>query len=197
MTPPRPLPGESVKAFAAFKRYLGMGEKRSLAKLGRLLGVSRQALEPWSVKFKWQDRIKAALVQDAEDECATEQRAKLERAREIERRRQQVQDTAWTTGQQAIRMARNILRKIRGDDYKDTRVGDAARLMQVGDTLCRLATDMATARGEITGKNGQPLAPAIAPNLQIVIQEDDVSRRAKELEAEFFRRNPNHRCNGN
>ena len=127
MTPPRPLPGESVKAFAAFKRYLDMGEKRSLAKLGRLLGVSRQALEPWSVKFKWQDRIKAALVQDAEDECATEQRAKLERAREIERRRQQVQDTAWTTGQQAIRMARNILRKIRGDDYKDTRVGDAAR----------------------------------------------------------------------
>src|SRR5439155_22226410 len=110
MTHTRTLPGESVKDYDAFKRYLDMGEKRSLAKRGRLLGVSRQALEPWSVKFKWQDRIKAALVEDAEDECATEQRAKLERARESERRRQQVQDTAWTTGQQAIRIERNMWR---------------------------------------------------------------------------------------
>jgi len=193
MTSPTPLSGESVKAFAAFKRYLGMGEKRSLAKLGRLLGVSRQALEPWSVKYKWQERVKAALVQNEEDQRAAEQRAKLERAREIERRKRKIQDAAWAAGQQAIRTARKILRQPIGT----SKPADAARLLSVGDALCRMSADMATARGELTGKNGQPLAPAIAPTLQIVVQEDDDTRRAKELEDEFFARHPDHRLNGN
>ena len=193
MTSPTPLSGESVTAFAAFKRYLGMGEKRSLAKLGRLLGVSRQALEPWSVKYKWQERVKAALVQNEEDQRAAEQRAKLERAREIERRKRKIQDAAWAAGQQAIRTARKILRQPIGT----SKPADAARLLSVGDALCRMSADMATARGELTGKNGQPLAPAIAPTLQIVVQEDDDTRRAKELEDEFFARHPDHRLNGN
>jgi hypothetical protein len=196
MTSPTPLEGESVKAFNAFRIYLDLDEKRSIYAVARKLHVSSTNIAKWCRRWKWVERVKSALVQNAEDQRAAEQRAKLERAREIERRRQQVQDMAWETGQQAIRIARNILRAIKKADYKEARAGDAARLMQVGDTLCRLATDMATARGEITAKNGQPLAPAVAPNLQIVIEEDGVSRRAKELEDEFFRQNPNHRCKG-
>jgi hypothetical protein len=55
------LEGESSKAFHAFTLYKDGGSERSLAKVGERLGVSRQALGKWSIRFSW---IRRALAWD-------------------------------------------------------------------------------------------------------------------------------------
>jgi hypothetical protein len=52
-------PGESEKEFTAFRSYLDLGPKRSLAKVGRRLGKSKALMERWSSQWKWVARVKA------------------------------------------------------------------------------------------------------------------------------------------
>lgn len=52
------LDGETVKAFNAFKTYLRLGNKRSLAKTAEALGhAALGTVQNWSVKYKWVDRV--------------------------------------------------------------------------------------------------------------------------------------------
>lgn len=66
------LPGESAKAFHAFRLYLEAGPRRSTAAVGEELGhrSSKQA-EKWSAKFSWVERVQAyeAEAVDVRDEA--------------------------------------------------------------------------------------------------------------------------------
>ena len=48
---------ETVRHREAFEYYFNLGEKRSLALVGRQLGVSKIAVEKWSKAFNWQKRL--------------------------------------------------------------------------------------------------------------------------------------------
>lgn len=77
---------ETVKAFEAFTAYLEMGPERSLEKLRRALGLNTSRhLKDWSVKYRWQDRIKAWIDHEADKRRLT---AREELLRFIERDRQ-------------------------------------------------------------------------------------------------------------
>jgi hypothetical protein len=53
------LPGESTVAHAAFTVYRDLGPGRSLRKVARMLGKSRQLLDRWSVQWDWVQRASA------------------------------------------------------------------------------------------------------------------------------------------
>lgn len=52
-------PGETVKAYRAFALYRDLGPDRSLAKLGGILGKTRQNFDPWARDHRWSDRAHA------------------------------------------------------------------------------------------------------------------------------------------
>ncbi|MGZ4924285.1 MAG: hypothetical protein ACXV5H_10085 [Halobacteriota archaeon] len=47
------LPGESAKAYDAFRCYRDMGPKRSIAKVARAMGCSTGLLKRWSSPYRW------------------------------------------------------------------------------------------------------------------------------------------------
>lgn len=52
-------PGESAKAFEAFRTYVDLGSTRSLMKTGQRLAKNRTTIGEWSVKWRWQERLAA------------------------------------------------------------------------------------------------------------------------------------------
>lgn len=52
-------PGESAKAFEAFAIYRDMGVERSLRKLTQQLHKNLTTIRDWSVKWNWQERVRA------------------------------------------------------------------------------------------------------------------------------------------
>lgn len=52
-------PGESAKAFEAFAAYRDMGAERSLRKLTQRLHKNLTTIRDWSVKWNWQERVRA------------------------------------------------------------------------------------------------------------------------------------------
>lgn len=52
-------PSETAKAYQAFQTYRDMGAGRSLEKLGQFFGKTKAAMEQWSVKHGWAERVRA------------------------------------------------------------------------------------------------------------------------------------------
>lgn len=52
-------PEESAKAFEAFAAYRDMGAERSLRKLTQRLHKNLTTIRDWSVKWNWQERVRA------------------------------------------------------------------------------------------------------------------------------------------
>ena len=55
------LPGELVKAFAAFQAYRDMEGHGTYAKLAHTLGKSKSLIGRWATKWRWQERLRAYL----------------------------------------------------------------------------------------------------------------------------------------
>ena len=68
-------PGESDKAFEAFRVYLEMGKSRSLAAVAQQLSKSIQLTKKWSGRWKWPLRVRkhtASLIQKTEKKMERE-----------------------------------------------------------------------------------------------------------------------------
>lgn len=75
-------PGESEPAYSAFLAYLKMNEPgkfRNVSELARNLKKSRQLLDGWKGKWKWQERVDAwdRDILDGERKAAIEERLKM------------------------------------------------------------------------------------------------------------------------
>lgn len=49
---------ETLRHQKAFEYYYGLGNKRSLAEVGRKFGVSEVSTQKWGSNFGWQERVK-------------------------------------------------------------------------------------------------------------------------------------------
>lgn len=62
-------PGESDKAFNAFKLYYDMGSKRSHSKVASALGSRTSTyISEWAIKFQWRERVNALNADKLRDE---------------------------------------------------------------------------------------------------------------------------------
>lgn len=69
-------PGESKKAFDAFRIYRDMGPTRSLVRVGQQSGKNRTLIERWSSRGDWQDRVDEFEAHDERVRLDNQLRAK-------------------------------------------------------------------------------------------------------------------------
>jgi len=183
MTPTQ-LPNESVRAFAAFKRYAEMGHKRSLVKLGRKLGISRQAVEQLSKRHRWQQRLRELELADCKRAIEADEQAKLNVAEERAREQMKFQQRALEASKRATERSLQILKQ----SAKGSKPSDAARLLAVGDAIGRAALGLDSA--PIGGHFGlQPTAPV---NVVIRVRHDERSYHMHFETIRFLREHPEH-----
>jgi hypothetical protein len=119
------LPGESAKAFQAFATYRDLGAERSLERVGKELGKTRQALDGWSTRFDWQARVRAfdeyvaSRAADKAVESATSVRARQ--------------------AQHAKAIQLRAVQKFAASGPADMSVAEATRAFQVGADVERKA----------------------------------------------------------
>lgn len=78
-------PGESSRAYQAFRTYMNLGTSRSIARAAEIEGKSETLLENWSAENKWVSRVQAydSYVLTAEVDGFAEQVASV-RAKHME-----------------------------------------------------------------------------------------------------------------
>lgn len=154
--PPNPLwarqPGETDKAFEAFAVYRDLGPARSLTIAGRELGKSKATLERWCVRFKWVERVSAW---DDEADRLSRERDLLER----QDARRRMLDAHAKGGMELHAIGAAVLRDYdvtdpeHGEEAKKRIAGltvaEAARIMEIGAKLERLARGETTERVEL------------------------------------------------
>jgi hypothetical protein len=183
MTPTQ-LPNESHRAFAAFKKYVAIGDKRSIRALCRKHGKDRATCEKWSKKYQWQKRLRELLLQDCQRAIAADEQAKLNVAEERERERLKFQQRALEASKRATERGLQILKQ----SAKSSKPSDAARLLAVGDMIGRAALGLGGS--EQTAAFG--LRPTVQPVIKVVLRRDEQSDEVKKNEREFLRKHPDY-----
>lgn len=102
-------PGESARAFAAFRRYLEAGPERSIRKLGRKTGRNKATFEVWSVKWHWVERVRAWEAEAAERVRIAEIARSNQDAEKWADRRAKVKEDEFKLGQDLLARARKML----------------------------------------------------------------------------------------
>ncbi len=138
------LAGESSKAFAALVTYRDLGNERSYAIVGRMLGKSKTLIERWGRTHRWAERVKAYDEHMDDIRITTNFR---ERALMLER---QIRD-AFDLQDKAMQ----ALKKLDADRLSAFQI---ARLFEVGARIER----------ECRGHEGAPQIPKI----EVIIGED-------------------------
>ena len=169
MKPFEQQPGESAKAFAAFKLYRDMGAERSFRKAAQRLHKSVTVLVRWAKKFGWPARLVAwathlqELEREAMDQAARNDAMKWAK-RELEFREQR-----FAVGQALIKKANDMLAfplaKQTSRDGKtivepaEWTLAQAARMTEVGEKLVAMAVGAPTDRTavEVSGPEGDPI----------------------------------------
>ena len=106
-------PRESAKAFAAFKAYLDMGPKRSIAGVSQTLAKSIPFLKRWSAKFDWAGRVAARDAYLAELERQAIERLACEKAVEWWQLHEPAKRQAWLEAEEALADLREARRRWR------------------------------------------------------------------------------------
>ena len=150
------LPRETAKAYAAFRVYLGMGPTRSIRRVAEQLGRKPRGLEAWSQKYHWPERALAYSHHLAELERQTIEACVVDKAviwhamEEPQRRKE------WEQGERCIKAAERMLERLQADPKRVGSYHEAARLMELGLKLCRMAVGMPTevraTNTQVTGK---------------------------------------------
>ena len=154
--------GETEKAFAAFKLYLGLGSGRTIrAAYQKCNGVKSEAnaagyFSTWASENEWTTRAHAFdtwrdSIDDKKYEAAAQKQQEI-----VAERRQEANNNAWDLYKLLIEKAKQMLAMPLVEQTLDRdgvtviikpvkfRFGDAATTIQIADRLARLATDMST-----------------------------------------------------
>jgi len=99
-------PGESERAFAAFRAYLELGPDRSLSAVGAKLGKGKRQMEKWSRRWSWAERVTAYSAHMAELERGAIERVAVEKAVEWWQLQEPTRRQAWLEAELAIAMVR-------------------------------------------------------------------------------------------
>jgi hypothetical protein len=155
MIPVSRLQGEGAKAFAMFRCFLEMGDKRSLAKVARKCSKSIHLARKWSRLFQWKGRVKSWQLEELQRARAADEQAKLEHARMLEARRETRREDAWKLYNKFIVSCEEHLAL----PLRTSKAVDASRLAQMAQVLGAIASGDDVSDALLTGKGLQPPAP--------------------------------------
>lgn len=184
-------PGESIKAFTAFRTYLDLGAERSIVSAGRKLGKNRVTLEQWSTRWRWVERSKAWDIDQEQqrrqlEEAAMKDQSGVWAKRMLEQREADYQIAVALREKAKAMLDFPIAKRVVMEGTNQVHIhpakfsfGQAATMMRVSTELARLACGMATEKTEISGPDNQPLASG-----QVVILELPDNGRTRKSAAE-------------
>lgn len=158
MNAPEPLQNESPKAYAAFVAYVEQGDNRSTGKVARQLGKSRQLIQRWSSKYRWQERMEAQRLRECQQKIAAEERATEKIAEITESERAHVARRCFDVANRFIN---------RADEILEEHPTSAVRLLAVG-------ADVAQAVGGVASGYGVPA------NVQSLIHIETIEQYVDE-----------------
>jgi hypothetical protein len=211
---PKPIKGESKRAFSAFQLYVELGDGRKYQEVARRYGCSTQNIENFAAKYHWQDRLAILIAEEAERAADAERQARLEYARKREALRLK-HEAAVLSFADPIKAkldqfaALPIVRQTMTKEVKDAegRVTEQhitiepaginwasfSRVFADWDTRIRLALGMPTGKQEITGADGAVLASGgSAPIINLVVTRDAQSQKVRAIQKEFLEAHPEH-----
>lgn len=153
MIPPR-LPEETPRAHAAFAAYCRLGPNRSLAKVWQNSGKKgvRRTLEDWSTKYRWQERVAEYDAAVEKAESAAEEKALMDRAEKWAKRKIDHKEKRYRLGEALVEAGKRRLKRI-----FQASLGDAARAIQIGETMMCNSLDLPTGKTVITGPDDGPV----------------------------------------
>ena len=99
------LPGETSKAYAAFKVYYEMREQRSLEAVAKTQKKHKSQVGAWSAKYNWVPRADAYLDYLAEIEHEAEERLAREDAEMWIRRKRERRQRKWDTSEKWLEIS--------------------------------------------------------------------------------------------
>lgn len=143
-------PGESLKAFSAFKAYLDLGDRRSLVALAEKLQKSRSLLERWSSKYGWPSRVLAYYAHLAEQERAAATAVVQAHAADWAARQQEHKEEEWRLRCELVELAREAIRRWKADPRRCGSLEGMARLLDLASRLGRLSSGLPTESTEST-----------------------------------------------
>lgn len=180
-------PGETSKAFAAFRVYLELGPQRTIQvafKQARGIKSNEYVVDgtflEWSRKFSW---VKRALEFDAHMARVFDAKVAAEREKEAtkwEKRREKIREEEYKLSERLRTVANRMLdmpliEKIEeaGEDVTkimpaNWKMSDAAKFAEVFSKLARMAAQMATntEKREHSGPDGKPISVEHSLNLE-------------------------------
>ncbi len=208
MLPVTQLPGESNKAYEAFKLYLNMADERSIKAVSQKVKQTELYVRQWSSKFKWKERIKTANFEQLQRERAAEDLAANALAEMRVRRKAQLEKNAWELYEAFVVKLREmakfpvatrevITKEVKSKDGKTIHqeitvwkaprwtFDGSARMMAIADAIGRMSLGLPVGKHELTGANGESLIPVAAqPIFHVTLEHDDKSEAAKKLVGE-------------
>ena len=146
-------PGETEKAWQAFKLYRDLGEGRTLQEVSRKLSKHQSNVSRWSKKWRWQSRV---MAWDME----VDRQARKARLKQINQMRDQHSRLGMLLKRKAYRtlkLADEIMARV---GTEGATLKDAARLLDVGRALIDTGAKLhALSLGEPTEIEAQAKIP--------------------------------------
>jgi hypothetical protein len=146
------LPKESIKAFAAFSLYLGLGPQRSLDAVAHKLAKSQQLMKRWSAKYDWPARVQAHATHFALIEREAAEAMVRGKAAQWVKRQEEQRDEEWKVRDELLEIGREAIARWKRDARRCGSLEGIARLLELASKLGRLSSGMATDKTEIVGE---------------------------------------------
>jgi len=140
---------ETPKARHAYEIYRDLGPERSQHAVALQLGSARQHIGIWSVQHTW---VARATEWDRGNAEAADRYAKIERVREIEKRRKQREGVAVLVRSKGVEALKLMTAK-----GLATKPYAVVQMLDYADKSERLDMGEATERSEISGPDGQAI----------------------------------------
>ena len=142
--PPSPLnaqpvfpqrPGESDRAFEAFRVYLELGPRRRYATVGRSVGASLRTINRWASEFDWRGRIQLHAAQGVAQYTATENALGREAVLDAAARAQAFSDRQEAVAEGLLDIAERFLERAGDDDLDQMSFADVCKAVEVASRL--------------------------------------------------------------
>lgn len=182
-------PRESAKAYAAFRAYLEMGDKRSIVAVAARLEKPKSLLERWSRHHDWPGRVAAYYAHLGNVERQAIEGLARERAVEWMKVHEDQRIEEWKRRCTLLKLADEMIERWRENPRKMGTLEGIARILELATKLGRLASGMGTEESE--GREMPAVRVEVSLALERVYGQAEGGQRGTEVIDVELAKNPN------
>ena len=133
------FPGETPRAYAAFRAFFELGHARSLQAVADKLGETIGSIKNWSSRYDWTERIHAfnsgLLQRQAESLAETERKHAADWTQRLARFREQ----QWDVSQKLVAAAQCFLESFGEEDVRRMTLAQVSHALRISSDIARFA----------------------------------------------------------